>query len=87
MKKVLLDDMDKILLRKRTLIETVNDQLKNISQLEHSRHRSVVGFMVNVLCALIAYSWQPKKPYLNIRISNGQLLSVVTNNGYYSIII
>jgi len=60
MKKVVLENIDKILLRKRTLIETVNDQLKNISQLEHSRHRSVMGFMVNLVCALIAYSWQPK---------------------------
>lgn len=54
--------MDKILLRKRAIIETVNDQLKNISQIEHSRHRSVYNFMVNILCGLIAYALQPKKP-------------------------
>ena len=41
MKKLLLEDIDKILLRKRSLIETVYDQLKNISQLEHTRHRSL----------------------------------------------
>ncbi len=47
---------DKLLLRKRGVIESVNDQLKNISQVEHTRHRSVWNFMVNVLGALIAYS-------------------------------
>ncbi|CAK0768570.1 hypothetical protein CCP3SC1AL1_440008 [Gammaproteobacteria bacterium] len=66
-KKVFLEDFDRILLRKRMIIETVNDQLKNISQLEHTRHRSLTGFMVNLLCGLIAYSWQIKKPSLNLR--------------------
>ena len=56
--------MDRILLRKRALVETVIDQLKNISQIEHSRHRSVANFMVNLLCGLIAYTHQPKKPSL-----------------------
>lgn len=55
---------DMFLLRKRTIIETITDQLKNISQLEHSRHRSIPNFMVNGLCALIAYCHQPKKPSL-----------------------
>ena len=48
-------------------IETINDQLKNISQIEHARHRSVTGFMVNLLAGLVAYSYQPKKPSLGIR--------------------
>jgi hypothetical protein len=64
MKNQLMLLEDKLLLRKRSLIETVNDQLKNISQIEHTRHRSVANFMVNVVCALIAYTWQPKKPSL-----------------------
>jgi hypothetical protein len=55
---------DKILLRKRTLIETVNDQLKNICQLEHTRHRSLTNCVVNVVTALIAYTYQEKKPSL-----------------------
>lgn len=55
---------DMFLLRKRVIIESITDQLKNISQIEHSRHRSVTNFMVNGLCALIAYSHQPKKPSL-----------------------
>ena len=45
----LLPMIDKIMLRKRSLIETVNDQLKNISQMSHSRHRSVVNFMVHII--------------------------------------
>jgi transposase len=57
--------MDRILLRKRAIIESVIDQLKNISQIEHSRHRSVAGFLVNLLCGLIAYARQPKKPPLD----------------------
>jgi transposase len=55
---------DRILLRKRTIIETIIDQLKNISQIEHSRHRSISNFVVNVLCGLIAYSRRPIKPSL-----------------------
>ena len=61
----LLPLLDKILLRKRPLIETVNDQLKNICQLEHSRHRSLPNGVVNVLAALIAYTYQEKKPSLH----------------------
>ena len=53
---------DRFLLRKRAIVESIYDQLKNISQIEHSRHRSLVGFMINVLGGLIAYCHQPKKP-------------------------
>jgi hypothetical protein len=53
---------DRLLLRKRAIVESVIDQLKNISQIEHSRHRSVGNFLVNLLCGLIAYPRQPKKP-------------------------
>jgi len=56
-----------LLSRKCFLIETVNAQWKNTSPLEHSRHRSVVGFMVDAVCTLIADSWQAKKPLLNLR--------------------
>jgi hypothetical protein len=62
----LLPLMDKIMLRKRSLIETVNDQLKNISQISHSRHRSVLNFMVNIIAGLVAYTHQEKKPSLNL---------------------
>jgi len=66
MKNRLMRLTDKLLARKRSIIETIIDQLKNISQIEHSRHRSPVNFAVNVLCGLIAYCHQPKKPALNL---------------------
>ena len=62
MKNKLMVMTDKLLLRKRSIIETINDQLKNISQIEHSRHRSLEGFMLNLLAGLVAYTHQPKKP-------------------------
>lgn len=65
MKQKLMSLSDKILLRKRVLIETVNDQLKNISQIEHTRHRGIGNFLVNLLAGLAAYSHQRKKPSLN----------------------
>jgi len=60
MKNRLVKLLDRILLRKRSLIETVNDQLKNICQVEHSRHRSGWNFLVNLAAGLIAYTYQPK---------------------------
>ena len=57
---------DKLLLRKRAIIETINDQIKNIQQIEHTRHRSLVNAMVNVLAALVAYTHQPCKPSINL---------------------
>ena len=53
-------------MRKRAIIESINDQLKNIQQIEHTRHRSVINAMVNVLAALVAYTFQPTKPSLNL---------------------
>ena len=55
---------DRLLFRRPAIIETIIDQLKNISQIEHSRHRSITNFFVNVLCGLIAYSRRPSKPSL-----------------------
>ena len=66
MKNRLLPLGDRLLLRKRSIIETIIDQLKNISQIEHSRHRSPVNCLVNVVCGLIAYCHQPKKPSIAI---------------------
>ena len=58
---------DKLLIRKRAIIETINDQLKNICQIEHSRHRSFSNFLTNVISGIIAYSFLPKKPSLNLQ--------------------
>jgi hypothetical protein len=66
MKNQLMLLSDKILLRKRSIIETINDQLKNISQIEHSRHRSFTNFLVNLLAGLLAYCFQSKKPSLHL---------------------
>lgn len=66
MKKQNLSDVDKILLRKRALIESVNDELKNICSIEHTRHRAPKNFLVNLIAGLIAYNFLPKKPSLNI---------------------
>ncbi len=65
MKNRLLPLWDKVLLRRRSIIETIIDQLKNISQIEHTRHRSPVSFLINLLAGLIAYCHQPKKPSLS----------------------
>lgn len=66
MKPKLMKIEDKILLRKRSLIETVNDQLKNISLIEHTRHRSIGNFFVNLMAGIAAYCHQPKKPSLRL---------------------
>jgi hypothetical protein len=76
MKNSLMLMSDKIILRKRALIETVCDELKNICHIEHTRHRSQEGFIVNVISGLIAYSYLPKKPSLNLDIINQSLASV-----------
>ena len=69
MKNRLLPLFDKFLLRKCSIIETFNDQLKNISQIEHSRHRSPFNFFVNLIAGLVAYTFREKKPSFNIRFS------------------
>jgi len=74
MKIRLMPLIDKILLRKRAIIETINDQLKNISQVAHTRHRSVTNFLVNLVAGLIAYTHQPKKPSLNLSRADSTLL-------------
>jgi len=66
MKKMNLSDTDKILLRKRALIETVNDELKNMCSIQHTRHRSLQGFFNNAISALIAYQTFDKKPSINM---------------------
>jgi transposase len=66
MKNKLMPLFDKLLLRQRALIECVNDQLKNISQIEHTRHRSPINGIINMITALVAYTFQPKKPALDL---------------------
>ena len=66
MKNKLMPLYDKILLRKRSVIEIINDELKNVAQLVHSRHRNVFNFVMNVLSVLAAYSFFEKKQSVNI---------------------
>lgn len=66
MKGAIMSYADSILLRKRSVIETVNDELKNICQVEHSRHRSLDNFITNMISGLIAYSFFPKKPSIKV---------------------
>ena len=73
MKNKLMLLIDKILLRKRSIIESVNDELKNNCQVEHTRHRSIINFFVHVFSALTAYTFLPKKPSLKF---NTQFLTM-----------
>ena len=68
MKNSLMNLYDKILLRKRALVETVNDELKNVCNIEHTRHRSIDNSASNLIAGLIAYNLLPKKPSMNIDI-------------------
>lgn len=76
MKNCLMELKDKILLRKRSVIETVNDELKNMCQVEHSRHRSVGNFITNMLSGLIAYSFFPKKPSIKFHTVETNQISI-----------
>ncbi len=74
MKNHIMTMEDKILLRKRAIIETIIDELKNHCQVEHTRHRSVSNFIINILGGLTAYCFFPKKPSLNLKkVNDGQL--------------
>ena len=65
MKGALMSLSDRLLIRKRAIIEIINDELKNIAQVEHSRHRSINNFIVNMLGAIAAYCLFPKKPCID----------------------
>lgn len=77
MKSQLMLLSDRLMLRKRFIIETITDQLKNISQIEHTRHRSPANFAVNLLAGLIAYTHQPKKPSLQLPADLSQLPAMI----------
>ena len=74
MKGKIMSISDSILLRKRAVIESVNDELKNICQIEHTRHRCFANFISNMITGLIAYSFFPKKPSIKCEtIKDNQL--------------
>lgn len=76
MKVALMSVPDKLLLRKRAIIETANDELKNIAQVEHSRHRCFDNFIVNLLGTIAAYCLFPKKPCINVQRTLDTQLSI-----------
>jgi len=75
MKNRLMPLFDKLLLRKRGIIESIIDQLKNISQIEHSRHRGIPHYFADILAGLIAYTYREKLPSLNLATQQKQLLA------------
>lgn len=75
MRNCLMSVAENVLLRKRALIESTNDELKNIAQIEHSIHRSVSNFLVNAVAAIAAYCYFPKKPSISLeRYEDNQLV-------------
>ncbi len=70
-----LTAFEKIALKKRSLIETVYGQLKNISQIEHTRDRSIVNFAVNLIGGLIAYTQKQKKPTADFKYTRASALA------------
>jgi hypothetical protein len=69
--------MDKLLARKRSIIETINDQLKNISQIAHTRHRSPTNFLLNLVAGLLAYTFQEKKPAIHFDPADALLPALI----------
>lgn len=72
MKKITRHPFDEALLRKRSVIETVFDELKNLCQIEHTRHRSIANFLVNLIAGVIAYCLSPVKPRMSV-LSNAPI--------------
>ena len=76
MKNSQMSIADKILLRKKSLIKTVYNELKNIVQIEHSRHRSFNNFIANSLSAIATYCFFEKKPAIDVSFINDGQLSI-----------
>ena len=88
MKNKLMPLYDKILLRKRSVIETINDELKNVAQLVHSRHRSVFNFAMNVLSVLVHTAYMRRsRPSTSIIASSTLMGSLLLyNKGIFSLL-
>lgn len=74
MKNKLLEIEDKLLLRKRGVIESVGNILKASVSIEHTRHRSLSGFLGHVLAALVAYGFRKKKPSI---ANNSRVIAMI----------
>ena len=71
-----MDVHDKIMLRKRSIIETINDMLKNVAQIVHTRHRSISDFIVNLLAGIAAYTFYDTKPSIKMEFERDAKQSV-----------
>ncbi len=60
------------MLRKRSIIETINDMLKNVAQIVHTRHRSISNFIVNLLAGIASYAFYDTKPSINMEFDMGE---------------
>ena len=76
MKAKVISAFDRAMLSKRYVIETINDQLKNISQIEHSRHRSETSFMLNLISGVVAYCLKEKKPKIKLSPTEFALMAI-----------
>ena len=79
MKNKLMDSSEKILLRKRSIIETVFDYLKNKMEIEHARHRSFINAFVHIISTLVAYSLKKHKPSINFSYSSSAPIPLIPN--------
>ena len=71
MKPVVHSAFDQAILRQRSLVETVFDQLKKLCQIEHTRHRSFSNFLMNLMSEIIPYCCLfPNKPRLPVACFN-----------------
>ena len=71
-----MDVHDKIMLRKRSIIETINDMLKNVAKIVHTRHRSISDFIVNLLAGIAAYTFYDTKPSIKMEFERDAKQSV-----------
>src|SRR3954471_18366870 len=78
MRNKLMPILDKFLLRKRALIESIGEQLKHVCQIEHTRHRSANNGFANMLAALVAYTWQEHRPSLHLHPEERALFLATT---------
>jgi Transposase DDE domain len=74
MKNKLLSVWDKVMLKKRSLIESIFNIMKNSMMLEHSRHRSVINAFIHMVCVVIAYCYKPDKPKIKLTTQELRLL-------------
>ena len=79
MKKKILSAFEIFFLNQRNIIETIIDQLKALYHIQHTRHRSPFNFMVNVLAALIAYSWKPNKVGVKMNYLSSKNYALIQN--------